>query len=178
MKCPFCHFEDTQVKDSRPLEDLTAIKRRRQCSECGSRFTTFERVQLCELFVVKKDGRVVPFDRDKLARSFAISTRKRPVEKEALEKAIQDVVQALETGGETEIPAGRIGELVMIQLERLDPVAYVRFASVYRSFKEVKDFKTFVDDWYQPPTGKRPGGPEPRPEPIGESTPCSSENAP
>ena len=142
MRCPFCGCEDTQVKDSRPTDDKAAIRRRRLCPNCAARFTTFERVQLRELTVVKKDGQREPFERDKLARSVQISLRKRPVEGERVERAINSIVRQLESSGETEIPSDMIGELVMETLATLDQVAYVRFASVYRNFCEAKDFET------------------------------------
>src|SRR6185312_16894019 len=140
MRCPYCQSEDTQVKDSRPAEDGSAIRRRRVCPDCGGRFTTFERVQLRDLVVVKKSGRKVPFDRDKLARSFDIALRKRNVDPERVERAVTGIVRQLESSGEMEIPAGDIGNLVMEALKSLDDVAYVRFASVYRNFREAKDF--------------------------------------
>jgi len=144
MRCPFCGNEDTQVKDSRPTEDNSAIRRRRFCQACGSRFTTFERVQLRELTVVKKNGQRVPFDRDKLARSIITACRKRPVDPERIERIVNGIVRRLESSGESEIPSAQIGELVMDALATLDPVAYVRFASVYRNFREAKDFEDFV----------------------------------
>ncbi len=144
MRCPFCGNEDTQVKDSRPTEDNTAIRRRRFCTGCGARFTTFERVQLRELTVVKKNGQRVPFDRDKLARSILIATRKRPVDPERIERMINGIVRRLESAGENEISSETVGEMVMDALASLDPVAYVRFASVYRNFREAKDFEDFV----------------------------------
>ncbi|MFN3461403.1 MAG: transcriptional regulator NrdR [Oceanibaculum sp.] len=144
MRCPFCGNDDTQVKDSRPTEDNSAIRRRRFCPECGSRFTTFERVQLRDLVVVKRNGKRAPFDRDKLARSLQIALRKRPVENERLERVVNSIVRRLESSGETEIPAAQIGLLVMEALRNLDPVAYVRYASVYKNFREAKDFEEFV----------------------------------
>ncbi len=146
MRCPFCGNEDTQVKDSRPAEDNSAIRRRRFCQACGSRFTTFERVQLRELTVVKKNGSRAPFDRDKLARSILIATRKRPVEPDRVERMINGIVRRLESLGESEIPTDTIGELVMDALSNLDQVAYVRFASVYRNFREARDFETFIGE--------------------------------
>ena len=140
MRCPYCGSEDTQVKDSRPAEDNTSIRRRRICPDCGGRFTTFERVQLRELMVLKKTGRKVPFDRDKLARSIEIAVRKRNVDPERIERAVTGIVRQLESSGETEIPTEEIGRLVMEALKSLDDVAYVRFASVYRNFREAKDF--------------------------------------
>ncbi len=145
MKCPFCGCEDTQVKDSRETDDSTAIRRRRECAECGSRFTTFERVQLRDLIVVKKNGDKVMFDRDKLARSIYLAVRKRPVSNERVEKVVTAIQRRLESSGETEIPSTKIGEYVMETLANLDHVAYIRFASVYRDFREVKDFEDFVE---------------------------------
>ncbi len=144
MRCPFCGHEDTQVKDSRPTEDNAAIRRRRFCTACGSRFTTFERVQLRDLIVVKKNGQRTPFDRDKLARSIAIAVRKRPVDPDRVERIVSSIQRRLESCGETEISSTAIGELVMEALAALDQVAYVRFASVYRNFREAKDFEDFV----------------------------------
>lgn len=144
MRCPFCGNDDTQVKDSRPTEDNSAIRRRRFCPNCGARFTTFERIQLRELTVVKKNGLKVPFDRDKLARSILIATRKRPVDPERIERLINGIVRRLESSGESEIKSDTIGELVMDGLAALDKVAYVRFASVYRNFREAKDFEDFI----------------------------------
>ncbi len=144
MRCPFCGHDDTQVKDSRPTEDAAAIRRRRQCPACGGRFTTFERVQLRELTLIKKSGKREPFDRDKLARSIEIACRKRAVDPERIERLVNGVVRQLESMGESEIDAGVVGEMVMVALQALDPVAYIRFASVYRDFREAKDFETFV----------------------------------
>jgi transcriptional repressor NrdR len=144
MRCPFCGHDDTQVKDSRPTDDNSAIRRRRFCPACGSRFTTFERVQLRELVVVKKGGVKEPFDREKVMRSIAIAVRKRPVESERVERVVNGIVRRLESLGETEIPSTVVGEMVMDALSTLDPVAYVRFASVYRNFREAKDFEDFV----------------------------------
>lgn len=144
MRCPFCGNDDTQVKDSRPTDDCASIRRRRQCPACAGRFTTFERVQLRELTLVKKSGKREPFDRDKLARSIEIACRKRPVEPERIERLVNGVVRQLESLGEAEIEADTVGELVMAALKALDPVAYIRFASVYRDFREAKDFETFV----------------------------------
>jgi transcriptional repressor NrdR len=145
MRCPFCGHEDTQVKDSRPTEDNSAIRRRRFCPACGSRFTTFERVQLRELVVVKKTGKRAPFDRDKLARSLQLALRKRPIDAERLERVVNSIVRRLESMGESEIPSTVIGEMVMESLANLDQVAYVRFASVYRNFREAKEFGDFVN---------------------------------
>ena len=144
MRCPFCGHEDTQVKDSRPAEDSATIRRRRMCPNCGARFTTFERVQLRELTVVKSTGQREPFDRDKLARSMQIALRKRPVEPDRVERAVNGIVRRLESMGETEIPTKVIGEMVMDALGNLDQVGYVRFASVYRNFREANDFEEFV----------------------------------
>lgn len=146
MRCPYCTNTDTQVKDSRPTEDNTVIRRRRICQDCGGRFTTFERIQLRELTIVKNSGRKVPFDRDKLMRSVQIALRKRPVEAERIERMVSGIVRRLENLGEAEIPAKVIGELVMEGLYALDQVAYVRFASVYRNFREAKDFEAFLGE--------------------------------
>lgn len=145
MRCPFCVHNDTQVKDSRPTEENATIRRRRYCPSCGSRFTTFERVQLRELTVVKKNGEKAPFDREKLTRSLLISLRKRPVENDRIERIVNSIQRRLESLGEIEIPTKVIGEMVMEVLAELDPVAYVRFASVYRNFHEAKDFEDFVE---------------------------------
>ena len=144
MRCPFCGSQDTQVKDSRPTEDNTAIRRRRVCPDCGQRFTTFERVQLRELTVVKNNGRRVPFDRDKLLRSIQVAMRKRPVDSERIERLVSGLVRALESMGESEVPSATIGKMVMESLAEIDQVAYVRFASVYKNFHEVKDFAEFI----------------------------------
>jgi transcriptional repressor NrdR len=140
MRCPYCQSEDTQVKDSRPAEEGTVIRRRRVCPDCGGRFTTFERVQLRDLTVVKRSGRKVPFDRDKLMRSMETALRKRNVEPDRVERAVSGIVRQLESSGETDIAADEIGRLVMEALKGLDDVAYVRFASVYRNFREARDF--------------------------------------
>ncbi len=145
MRCPFCVHDDTQVKDSRPTDDNSSIRRRRQCPACGARFTTFERVQLRELTVVKKNGDREPFDRDKLERSLSIALRKRPVDSQKIERMLNGIVRRLESMGESEITADTIGALVMEGLEALDPVAYVRFASVYKNFREARDFEKFVE---------------------------------
>ncbi|WP_337995544.1 transcriptional regulator NrdR [Oleispirillum naphthae] len=144
MRCPFCGNEDTQVKDSRPTEDNSAIRRRRSCPNCNSRFTTFERVQIREMIVVKKDGRRTPFDRDKLARSIQVAVRKRAVDQERIERLVTAIQRRLESSGETEISSEHIGEMVMEALLALDPVAYIRFASVYKNFREVTDFEELV----------------------------------
>ena len=146
MRCPFCGHDETQVKDSRPSEDATAIRRRRLCPDCGGRFTTFERVQIRELTIIKRSGRRTPFDRDKLARSLSIALRKRPVETERVERMISSLVRQLESLGETELASSTIGELVMQQLKQLDDVAYVRYASVYRDFRETQDFARFLGE--------------------------------
>jgi transcriptional repressor NrdR len=146
MRCPSCASLDTQVKDSRPTEDSSAIRRRRLCLACGSRFTTFERVQLRELVVIKRNGRRVPFDRDKLARSVGIAVRKRNVAPELVEQTVSKIVRDLENLGENEVTSETIGETVMAHLRGLDDVAYVRFASVYRNFREAKDFSTVLDE--------------------------------
>ena len=144
MRCPFCSSDETQVKDSRPTEDNTAIRRRRHCTDCGSRFTTFERVQLRDLMVIKNSGARAAFDRDKLARSISIALRKRPIEPERVERIVNGIQRRLESFGELNIPSKVIGEMVMDSLAGLDQVAYVRFASVYRNFREAKDFEDFV----------------------------------
>jgi transcriptional repressor NrdR len=146
MRCPFCGHDETQVKDSRPSEDGAAIRRRRLCPACEGRFTTFERVQLRELTILKRSGRRAPFDRDKLARSLSVALRKRPVEPERVERMISTIVRQLESMGETELPSSTIGELVMKHLKQLDDVAYVRYASVYRDFKETEDFARFLGE--------------------------------
>ena len=144
MRCPFCGHDDTQVKDSRPNEDSAAIRRRRFCATCGQRFTTIERVQLRELTVIKADGRRVPFERDKLARSIRIAMRKRPIPEERIERIVNGLVRQLEASGENEIPTKQLGELVMDTLREVDAVAYVRFASVYRDFREARDFEIIL----------------------------------
>ncbi|THD62929.1 transcriptional regulator NrdR [Phenylobacterium sp.] len=146
MRCPFCGHAESQVKDSRPSEDGAAIRRRRLCPDCGGRFTTFERVQLRELTIIKRSGRRTPFERDKLARSISVAIRKRPVDPERVERMISFIVRQLESMGETELPSSAVGELVMKQLKALDDVAYVRYASVYRDFKETTDFAKFLGD--------------------------------
>ena len=151
MHCPFCGHEDTQVKDSRPTEDGAAIRRRRSCGNCGQRFTTIERVQLRELTVIKSNGRRVAFDRDKLARSIRVAVRKRPIDDERVERIVNGIVRQLEASGDNEIPSKQIGELVMDTLKELDQVAYVRFASVYRDFREARDFQDFVGSLGRPP---------------------------
>jgi transcriptional repressor NrdR len=145
MRCPSCASLDTQVKDSRPTEDSAVIRRRRVCLACNFRFTTFERVQLRELVVIKRNGRRAPFDRDKLLRSVQISLRKRPVEPERIEQMVSRIVREMESQGEAEVSSETIGEMVMEHLRELDDVGYVRFASVYRNFREAKDFEMFLD---------------------------------
>jgi transcriptional repressor NrdR len=146
VRCPYCTSTDTQVKDSRPAEENVAIRRRRVCPDCGGRFTTFERVQLRELTVVKRAGRKVPFDRDKLLRSVEVALRKRPVEADRIERMVSGIVRQLESSGESEIPSSAIGEMVIEGLKGLDPVAYVRFASVYRDFREAADFQEVLSE--------------------------------
>jgi transcriptional repressor NrdR len=150
MRCPYCANPDTQVKDSRPTEDNSAIRRRRFCSACGARFTTFERIQLRELTVVKKNGQRIPFDRDKIARSIVTACRKRPVDEERIERIVNSIQRRLESMGEAEVASSAIGEMVMEALQGLDKVAYVRFASVYKNFREVKDFESFVETISEP----------------------------
>jgi len=144
VRCPFCAHDDSQVKDSRPTEDNTAIRRRRQCDSCGARFTTFERVQLREITVVKSDGTRESFDRTKIDQSVALACRKRGIAQERMDQLVSGVQRQIETMGETEVPAKAIGEMVMEGLRALDTVAYIRFASVYRDFTEAKDFEDFA----------------------------------
>jgi len=146
MRCPFCGELESQVKDSRPSEDGAAIRRRRLCPSCGGRFTTFERVQLRELTILKRSGRRSPFDREKLVRSISIATRKRPVEPERVERTVNAIIRQLESMGETELSSQVVGEMVMKALKALDDVAYVRYASVYRDFRETEDFARFLND--------------------------------
>ena len=154
MRCPFCENTDTQVKDSRPSEDGSTIRRRRYCPACNSRFTTFERVQLRELTVIKSNGERKPFDRDKITRSLQIALRKRPVESDAVEKITNRIVQQLESRGESEVATGDIGALVMDELAGLDKVGYIRYASVYRNFREAKDFEDFVEKLSEAPAAE------------------------
>ncbi|WP_339744908.1 transcriptional regulator NrdR [uncultured Maricaulis sp.] len=156
MRCPFCGHLDTQVKDSRPAEDGNAIRRRRQCPACSARFTTFERVQLRELTVLKKSGRRVQFDREKLNRSIHLAMQKRNIEPERIEQMISGIVRRLESTGESDVTSGRVGEMVMEALKNLDAVAYVRYASVYKDFHKVQDFREFITD-----EDLAPGHPEP-----------------
>src|ERR687890_1703210 len=158
MRCPYCGSLDTQVKASRPTDDSSSIRRRRICPDCGGRFTTFERVQLRELTVVKRSGRRVPFDRDKLQRSVEIALRKRQVEPERVERMINGIVRQLESMGDGEVPSETVGELVMEGLKGLDDVAYVRFASVYKNFREAKDFEELLGEL----TSEEPEDPPPR----------------
>ena len=144
MKCPFCGHSDTNVKDSRPTEDNNSIRRRRACPDCGARWTTFERVQLRDLLVIKNNGQRAPFDRDKLERSMRIALSKRPVDPERIDRVVSGIVRRLESSGESEISSDAIGEAVMDALASLDSVAYVRFASVYKNFREAKDFEDFL----------------------------------
>ncbi len=144
MRCPFCGNEDTQVKDSRPADDGASIRRRRSCPGCGNRFTTFERVQLRDLTVIKTDGRRVPFDRDKLARSIRVALRKRPFDEERIERIVNGIQRRLEVEADSEVTSRRIGDIVLETLRDVDQVAYVRFASVYRNFSEAKDFQAFL----------------------------------
>ena len=146
MRCPYCQSEDTQVQDSRPAEDGAVIRRRRVCSVCGGRFTTFERVQLRDLSVIKKSGRKVAFDRDKLMRSVEVALRKRQVDPERVERAVSGIVRQLESSGEPEVSSDEIGRLVMDALKGIDDIAYIRFVSVYRNFREAKDFHDVIDE--------------------------------
>ena len=157
MRCPFCAHDDTQVKDSRPTEDNAAIRRRRQCGQCGARFTTFERVQLREVSVVKSDGRRQPFDRSKLDRSLTLACRKRGVASERIEQLVSGIQRQVETGGDAEVSSNRIGELVMKSLRQIDPVAYIRFASVYRDFSEARDFEEFASSVQDAAHEQQPG---------------------
>ena len=146
MRCPFCSSENTAVKDSRPAEDNSAVRRRRGCDNCGARFTTFERVQLREIMVIKRDNKRMPFDRDKLVRSVSIALRKRPVSPEKIEQMVSGINRQLESSGEAEIASSEIGALVMENLREIDPVGYVRYASVYKDFGDPKDFAAFIED--------------------------------
>lgn len=153
MRCPYCQSEDTQVKDSRPAEDGAAIRRRRVCPVCGGRFTTFERVQLRELMVLKKSGRHVPFDRNKLSRSVEVALRKRDIDSDRIERLISGIVRQLESSGEPEISSEEIGKLVMKALKGIDDIAYIRFASVYRNFKSADDFHNIIDEMAEDSSG-------------------------
>ncbi|WP_292493810.1 transcriptional regulator NrdR [Methylobacterium sp.] len=171
MRCPYCGGPDTQVKDSRPSDDAAAIRRRRVCPDCGGRFTTFERVQLRELTVLKRSGKRVPFDRDKLQRSIGVALRKRPVDPERVERLVSGITRQLESSGEAEIGSEAIGELVMEGLKGLDDVAYVRFASVYKNFREASDFKALLGTLAPPiAPGSTTSEPE-RDAPSGELPP-------
>lgn len=145
MRCPFCGSEDTAVRDSRPAEDNTVVRRRRSCEKCGARFTTFERVQLRDIIVLKRDGKRTPFVREKLLRSVQIALRKRPFEAEQIDQLVSSIIRRLESSGEGEVESGEIGGLVMEALAELDPVAYVRYASVYKDFKDPSDFAHFIE---------------------------------
>jgi transcriptional repressor NrdR len=164
MRCPYCGSLDTQVKDSRPTEDSSAIRRRRVCPDCAGRFTTFERVQLRELTVLKKSGRRVPFDREKLMQSLSIALRKRPVDPERVDRMVNGIVRQLESSGDSEIQSDHIGELVMEGLRALDSIAYVRFASVYKNFREASDFSTIIDELAEPVTPNKSSGPAQEPK--------------
>ena len=150
MRCPFCSQTDTQVKDSRASEDDQAVRRRRLCTSCGGRFTTFERVQLREVTVIKSDGKTEPFDRDKLHRSIAVALRKRPIEPERIDRMVNGIVRQIENMGDAEVEASHIGDVVMGALKETDQVAYIRFASVYRDFTEVSDFQSVLDEFSDP----------------------------
>ena len=164
MRCPYCGSLDTQVKDSRPTEDSSAIRRRRVCPDCAGRFTTFERVQLRELTVLKKSGRRVPFDRDKLMQSLSIALRKRPVDPERVERMVNGIVRQLESSGDSEIQSDHSGEVVMEGLRALDSIAYVRFASVYKNFREASDFSTIIDELAEPVTPSKTSDPAQEPK--------------
>jgi transcriptional repressor NrdR len=166
MRCPYCGGENTQVKDSRPTEENQAIRRRRNCEDCGGRFTTFERVQLREIVVLKRSGRRVPFDREKLSRSIEVALRKRPIQEERIERMVSGIVRQLESQGESEIQSSAIGELVMEALKGLDPVAYVRFASVYRDFRNAGDFHEVLGEIAQTIAKDLPRGETPAAEPA------------
>jgi|TARA_B100001013_G_scaffold247658_1_gene153513 transcriptional repressor NrdR len=154
MRCPFCSNQDSQVKDSRPTEDNTAIRRRRICDQCGSRFTTFERIQLRDLIVLKTNGKKEVFDRDKMFRSLSLALRKRNIDQEKIEKIVNAIVRKLENFGDTEVKTTLIGEYIMEALSHLDQIAYVRFASVYKNFREVKDFEDFLGNLEDNPEDK------------------------
>ena len=163
MRCPYCGGSDTQVKDSRPSEDGAAIRRRRVCPDCAGRFTTFERVQLRELTVVKRSGKRVPFDRDKLQRSVDVALRKRDVDPDRIERLVSGITRQLESSGEAEVSSETIGELVMAGLKGLDDIAYVRFASVYKNFREAQDFKDLLGTLAEPAPEPEPEAPRRRP---------------
>lgn len=158
MRCPFCSNPDTAVKDSRPAEDGQAIRRRRECPACAARFTTFERVQLRDLHVIKNDGKREPFDRDKLTRSILLAAQKRSVEREKIEQMVSGIIRRLESGGDPDIPSSTIGELIMDGLKNIDTVAYVRYASVYKDFREVADFSEFIKGEKLTPKGEPKSG--------------------
>lgn len=172
MRCPYCGGENTQVKDSRPTEEGQSIRRRRNCEDCGGRFTTFERVQLREIMVLKRSGRRAPFDREKLSRSIEVALRKRPIQQERIDRMVTGIVRQLESQGENEIQSSAIGELVMEALKGLDPVAYVRFASVYRDFRQAADFHEVLGEIAQP-LAKDLGRTEPGPGAATEAEPES-----
>ena len=166
MRCPYCNRENTQVKDSRPTEENSAIRRRRVCEDCGGRFTTFERVQLREITVIKRSGRRVPFDREKLARSIEVALRKRPIQREGVDRLVSGLVRQLESIGDQDVPSSVIGELVMEALKGLDPVAYVRFASVYRHFREAADFQEVLGEIAGRAETPAEAGAAPAPPPV------------
>src|SRR5215471_129559 len=166
MRCPYCGCENTQVKDSRPTEENQAIRRRRNCEDCGGRFTTFERVQLREITVIKRSGRRMPFDREKLSRSVEVALRKRPIQSERIDRMVSGIVRQLESMGEQEMPSSVIGELVMDALKGLDPVAYVRFASVYRDFREAADFQEVLGEIAKSPQTEPPALAKPTAEAL------------
>lgn len=149
MRCPFCQSDDTQVKDSRPTEDNSSIRRRRACGECGGRFTTFERIQLRDMMVVKSDGKRQPFDREKIIKSMQVALQKRPISTEQIEKAVTGIVRQLESEGENEFPSSHVGDLVMMALINLDIVGYIRFTSVYKDFRNPEDFNAFLQEVQQ-----------------------------
>jgi transcriptional repressor NrdR len=164
MRCPYCNGDNTQVKDSRPTEEDTAIRRRRVCEDCSGRFTTFERVQLRDITVIKRSGRRVPFDREKLSRSVTIALRKRPIQPDRIERLVSDLVRQLESSGDSDVASSAIGELVMDALKELDPVAYVRFASVYRDFREAADFQEVLGEIAGPAQAAKPKPREDNPD--------------
>lgn len=158
MRCPFCAHDDSQVKDSRPTEDNTAIRRRRQCEGCGARFTTFERIQLREVTVVKSEGRNEPFDRAKIEYSVALACRKRGIDQERIDQLVSGIQRQVEVSGESEVPSSQIGEMVMDGLRQIDSVAYIRFASVYRDFSEARDFEEFASAVHEAANRNGTGG--------------------
>jgi transcriptional repressor NrdR len=168
MRCPYCSSESTQVKDSRPTEENQSIRRRRVCEDCGGRFTTFERVQLREVTIIKRSGRRVPFDREKLSRSVEVALRKRPIQPERIERMVSGIARQLESMGEQEVASSVVGELVMGALKGLDPVAYVRFASVYRDFREAADFHEVLGEIADGAAGTEPAAAVPPRAPVAE----------